>query len=136
MKIIQWVISFWCCFVSAILGFAQNSERFYNFSRRDGLASGSITSITQDRQGLVWIGTKQGLNRYDGAEFIHFHAGNSALTSNDVSSLFVDDFNQLWIGTFGKGVLRMGGLSLPEWHRVHPRVNPEAPLVRFSHRHT
>lgn len=87
--------------------FAQNTERFYDITRRDGLASGSITSIVQDQQGLIWIGTKQGLNRYDGTEFIHFHSGNSNLASNDISTLFVDVANNLWIGTFGNGLHRL-----------------------------
>lgn len=87
--------------------FAQNTERFYQITRRDGLASGSITSIAQDEKGLIWIGTKQGLNRYDGTEFIHFHTGNSNLTSNDISSLFIDGSNHLWVGTFGNGLHKL-----------------------------
>lgn len=38
----------------------------------DGLGFRSVTSITQDRQGLMWIGTRQGLNRYDGYRFTRF----------------------------------------------------------------
>ena len=38
----------------------------------DGLGFRSVTSITQDRQGLIWIGTRQGLNRYDSYRFTRF----------------------------------------------------------------
>ncbi len=38
----------------------------------DGLGFRSVTSITQDRQGLIWIGTRQGLNRYDSYQFTRF----------------------------------------------------------------
>lgn len=82
----------------------QNYERFYNLSRRDGLASGSVTSIVQDTKGLIWIGTKQGINRYDGHDFKHYHTGNSQIVSNDISSLLVDYLGQLWIGTNGGGL--------------------------------
>ncbi|MEM9894903.1 MAG: response regulator [Bacteroidota bacterium] len=86
---------------------AQISERFYNITRRDGLASGSITAILQDQRGIIWIGTKKGLNGYDGSKFEHYHTGNSNVTSNDISSLAIDDANILWIGTFGDGLHQM-----------------------------
>ena len=38
----------------------------------DGLGFRNVTAITQDKQGLMWIGTRQGLNRYDNYRFIHF----------------------------------------------------------------
>ena len=97
-----------CQFVLFLnLSFAQDQMRFHNISRRDGLASGSITSIVQDQQGLIWIATKQGLNRYDGTEFIHYHAGNSKINSNDISELVVDKAGHLWIGTFGSGLYQL-----------------------------
>ncbi len=95
------------CSVVLSSGYSQNTERFYNISRRDGLASGSITAITQDHQGLMWIGTKHGINRFDGTEFIHFHTGNSELTSNDISSLLIGNKNWLWVGTYGNGVHKL-----------------------------
>lgn len=82
----------------------QNHERFYNITRRDGLSSGSVTSMVQDAKGLVWIGTKQGVNRYDGHDFVEYHTGNSSLRSNDVSTLLVDQGERLWIGTNGGGL--------------------------------
>lgn len=38
----------------------------------DGLGFRNVTAITQDHQGLMWIGTRQGLNRYDSYQFTHF----------------------------------------------------------------
>ncbi|NQZ78466.1 MAG: hypothetical protein HRT61_20500 [Ekhidna sp.] len=84
--------------------YAQATDRFYNISRRDGLASGSITAIIQDKKGLIWLGTKKGLNRYDGSKFVNFHTGNSELGSNDISTLSIDNEGKLWIGTFGGGL--------------------------------
>lgn len=93
--------------ISCATVFSQSQDRFYNLTRRDGLATGSVTSIVQDRHGLIWIGTKLGLNRYDGIEFIHFSAANSALKSNDISALTIDEDGLLWIGTSGSGLYKL-----------------------------
>ncbi|MEM0940644.1 MAG: ATP-binding protein [Bacteroidota bacterium] len=82
----------------------QGSERFFNLQRRDGLSSGAITSLAQDKQGLIWIGTKHGVNRYDGHDFKHYHTANSSIRSNDISSLLVDYSGNIWIGTNGGGL--------------------------------
>ncbi len=97
-----------CHFIFSLsICFAQDQLHFYSISLRDGLASGSVTSIVQDHQGLIWVGTKKGLNRYDGSEFIHYHTGNSEITSNDISKLLIDDSGHLWIGTIGSGLYLM-----------------------------
>lgn len=101
------LLFFFVFFIELAAGYAQSHERFYNLSRRDGLTSGSVTSIVQDEQGLIWIGTKQGINRYDGHDIVHYHTGNSGITSNDISELLVDFFGQLWIGTYGGGLHQM-----------------------------
>lgn len=110
--------------LTVLLCSAQASERFYNLSRRDGLASGSITAILQDQRGIIWIGTKKGLNGYDGSEFEHYHTGNSQITSNDISSLAIDDANYLWIGTFGDGLHQMH-LATKKIKKVESKVIAE-----------
>ena len=86
---------------------AQNAQRFVDFGIRDGLSSGSVTSIVQNGKGLIWIGTKQGFNRYDGHDIIQYHSGNCAVESNDISALHVDIQDRLWIGTYGGGLYRL-----------------------------
>ncbi|MEQ8240401.1 MAG: two-component regulator propeller domain-containing protein, partial [Cyclobacteriaceae bacterium] len=84
--------------------FGQASKRFYAIGTADGLSSGSITSVVQDKTGFIWIGTKNGLNRYDGHDFITYNTSNSALSSNDISSLFIDSSQRFWLGTTGGGL--------------------------------
>ncbi|MFT6867926.1 MAG: signal transduction histidine kinase/DNA-binding response OmpR family regulator [Cyclobacteriaceae bacterium] len=101
------ILTFLFILISINFAHGQNNERFYNISRRDGLSSGSVTSIVQDLKGLIWIGTKQGITRYDGHDFLQYHMGNSQISSNDISSLLVDFSGQLWIGTNGGGLYHL-----------------------------
>lgn len=71
-------------------------------SSRDGLPHNSIFAIHQDHRGFLWIGTADGLGRYDGYEFVTYRsvAGDStSLASNMVRSILEDETGHLWIGT-------------------------------------
>ena len=73
----------------------------------DGLPQGSVQAITQTRDGYLWVGTRDGLGRFDGVKFIVFHTENSpGLESNDIRAFHEDRLGQLWIGTFNGGVSR------------------------------
>ena len=50
---------------------------FYNLTTSNGLSQASITSIYQDSSDYIWIGTKNGLNRYNGFEFEIYNKGFS-----------------------------------------------------------
>ncbi|HYT60390.1 MAG TPA: two-component regulator propeller domain-containing protein [Haliangiales bacterium] len=72
-----------------------------------GLPQGSVQAITQTSDGYLWIGTRDGLARFDGVKFTVFQAENSpGLESNDIRTLYEDRAGQLWIGTFNGGVSR------------------------------
>lgn len=63
---------------------------------------GETTTMLQDHQGFVWMGTRSGLHRYDGYQFKHFrHSRNESdsLPHDSVISLFEDQQNRLWVGT-------------------------------------
>lgn len=81
------------------------SAQDMNFSRltiNDGLSQNTIYSIFQDRTGFVWIGTEDGLNRFDGYEFKiyrHLHYGKNDIRSNQVNSIYENDEGNLWIAT-------------------------------------
>ncbi|RHW76121.1 ligand-binding sensor domain-containing diguanylate cyclase [Colwellia sp. RSH04] len=75
---------------------------FRRFSVKDGLPSVYINTIFQRSNGIMWIGTKGGLTRFDGQNMSnYFYIPNKAnsLNSNDITSLFEDEKNQLWVGT-------------------------------------
>ncbi|MBI2840597.1 MAG: histidine kinase [Acidobacteria bacterium] len=73
----------------------------------DGLPVNSVQAIRQARDGYLWIGTQEGLVRFDGARFTVFDSANTAaITNNYFTSLLVDREGGVWAGTFGGGVVR------------------------------
>ena len=67
-----------------------------------GLSHTQINDILQDRQGFVWFATRNGLDRYDGFDLIHYKKEANPpfqISDNLVLDLFEDDRGCLWIGT-------------------------------------
>ncbi len=97
------LVLLYLCAFSANLK-AQSQFTFNNLTSSEGLSNGSVTAIAQDQEGFIWLGTKNGLNRYDGLEFKVFDKSNSALMVNDISTLLTNRKGQLWVGTIGGGL--------------------------------
>nr|WP_320126266.1 two-component regulator propeller domain-containing protein [uncultured Shewanella sp.] len=72
-----------------------------SFGVPQGLSQSTVTSIVTDNDGYIWIGTLNGLNRFDGKEFKHFYADNSTsgLPSSFIRSLLITEEGDLLIGT-------------------------------------
>lgn len=90
-------------------GYAQKRVEFTHFTTRDGLSKSYVKTILQDHEGFLWLGTPDGLNRYDGYGF-HVYREDShqphSLSGNEISTLLEDQHQQLWIGTNGGGLNR------------------------------
>ncbi|MEO6707098.1 MAG: two-component regulator propeller domain-containing protein [Ginsengibacter sp.] len=90
--------------VVSTICFAQNDSYYFkNYQVQNGLSSNTITTILQDKKGFMWIGTRNGLNRFDGNTFKIFHnvlSDAQSLGSNSIFSLFEDDKEKLWVGTY------------------------------------
>ena len=83
--------------------------RFEHLTLDDGLSQSNVLTVLQDSQGLMWFGTENGLNRYDGYEFQYFtrERGNpDALGSDFIFAIREDLSGDLWIGTNGGGLAR------------------------------
>jgi ligand-binding sensor domain-containing protein/signal transduction histidine kinase/DNA-binding response OmpR family regulator len=73
----------------------------------DGLPQNSIQALLQTKDGYVWIGTQEGLVRFNGLEFKVFNKANTdAIRHDDIRVLYQDRDGALWIGTFGGGLVR------------------------------
>ena len=80
---------------------------FKSFSEENGLSGSNINCVLQDRKGFVWIGTDNGLNRFDGNDFKIFKQqfnDENTLSDNTIWALCEDDKGNIWIGT-KQGVL-------------------------------
>ena len=72
----------------------------------NGLPQNTVQAIAQTPDGYIWIGTQEGLARFDGVKFQIFDKQNTPqLNSNDIRSLFVDGSGVLWIAT-SSGLIR------------------------------
>lgn len=85
---------------------------FQNWQVEGGLPQNSVLSIAQTADGYLWLGTEEGLARFDGVRFVNFDSANSPLRSNLVRSLLVDHQGTLWIGTGGGGLSQYRGGKL------------------------
>ena len=84
--------------------------RFEHLTIEDGLSQNVVYAVLQDRRGFVWMGTKDGLNRYDGYAFTvyrHDPFDGATLPSNYVTALLESADGYLWVGTLDGGVARL-----------------------------
>ncbi|MES2652493.1 MAG: two-component regulator propeller domain-containing protein [Bacteroidota bacterium] len=99
--------------------FAQlNDQLIKNIGVAQGLSNNVVNSLYQDRFGFIWMGTYDGLNRYDGYSFKIFRNkwdDENSLINNHITALSGDDQNRIWIGT-------QKGISLFDYSnsRIHP----------------
>jgi len=80
---------------------------FTHLTMADGLSQSSIQCMVQDETGFIWLGTEEGLNRYDGFRFRIFraeHEEQGGLPSSDIASLALGE-EVLWVGT-SRGLCR------------------------------
>ena len=82
-------------------GYAQ-SLNFDHLTPEDGLSESTVLAITQDAEGFMWFGTREGLNRYDARKIKVYRndpEDSTTLSDNFIYSLLWDRRGRLWIGT-------------------------------------
>lgn len=103
--------------------FAQSNLQFEHVSAEYPLSNDAVYAITQDRHGFIWIGTEDGLNRFDGNEMVVFRhnpADPGSISFNWLRSLHEDSTGRIWVG-------HNNGLD-----RLDPQSNSFQPLLEME----
>lgn len=84
-----------------LISFGVSGQQFnyVHYSKEHGLAGNMAYSIAQDRAGFIWIGTENGVSRFNGAEFTNFTTADG-LTDNEVLEVFCDSKGRVWFICF------------------------------------
>ena len=87
-----------------LIGNGQNIQKFEHFNSRQGLSQNTVFSIHCDSKGFLWIGTWNGLNRYDGHEFKVFqksyNQSQNQFTNNRIINIWEDKHEMIWMETY------------------------------------
>ena len=116
-----WLGSGWC--------FAAEKAQVY--FQRVGSETGPppevITAVLQDRDGFVWIGSREGLSRYDGETFVvyrHDPGDPASISDHSIRTIFEDRAGNLWIGTNSAGLNRLDRATGRFEHFRHDSGDP------------
>ena len=88
-------------FFGGIVQVVAENTLFYDSKQ---LTCDLITSICQDKDGFIWIGTDYGLNKFNGIQFTHYYNNpkdSTSLSDNSVKALMLDNEGTLWVGGIG-----------------------------------
>lgn len=113
LRIRIWAIFLGSMLMPAYLCIAQENIRFDRLSVIDGLSQSDVRCMTQDKFGFLWVGTRDGLNRYDGLQFHRYRRERNDSTSlqfNQIWSLATDPSGDIWISS-------TGGISIYDYRR-------------------
>lgn len=97
------VIAFILLFTAPLLWAQTNNYRFKHLSTNDGLSQSSVIAIEQDKMGQMWLGTRDGLNKYNGTSFKIYRndpKDSLSLSNSDILSLEEDKNGNIWVGTY------------------------------------
>ena len=125
MRVSYFAYSLVFCCCAAVSHSQQPSLYFQKLTTENGLSHNKINCILQDQRGFIWIGTDDGLNRYDGNKFIVFRnkpSDSSSLTGNIITDIIEDKEGVLWISTVD------GGLAKYDY-----RLPPRQQFQQFRH---
>ncbi|WP_299459426.1 two-component regulator propeller domain-containing protein [uncultured Microscilla sp.] len=110
MKYIFKITCIFLFFQSTLVVYGQPALQQMKFARltpKDGLSQNTINCVLQDKRGVLWFGTADGLSKYEGYQLRTYKTelGNqNSLSNNYVLCLYEDSAGYIWIGTYGGGL--------------------------------
>jgi signal transduction histidine kinase/ligand-binding sensor domain-containing protein len=93
-----------------LAAFSSSLPMSYSYRRldlKDGLSQSSVLSILQDKSGFIWMGTSDGLNRYDGTKFLNFMAAygsSKTIKGGPIFAMAEDNNGLIYVGSYGEGL--------------------------------
>jgi len=113
--------------------------RLTQISTEQGLNQSNVTSLLQDSDGYLWVGTYQGVNRYDGYRVTQLKSPNEILNNSSVSALFEDSLGLIWIGAepennyrLDKQKNQLNPLKLPTPATTQTSAEPDSESQAFQ----
>ncbi len=103
----RWLIKFWLV-LTGLVGWMEGSTaqpadyQFVRYNTEKGLSHNQVNCFLKDSRGFVWIGTANGVNRFDGYSFRvfkHDPADSTSISAHQVNALFEDPQGYIWINT-------------------------------------
>jgi len=131
-------IGYTLCLLFLLLGYnvvlAQNGKeiKFNHITPKDGLSQSSGHVIYQDKQGFMWFGTNDGLDRYDGYEMTAYQFDpddSTSISGNNINVIYEDKRGNFWVGTTGAG---LNLLNRDTGRFKHYKTNYQHPGVGIS----
>ncbi|MCG6118792.1 MAG: diguanylate cyclase [Aquimonas sp.] len=123
--------SLWCL-PSAVA--AGPDYRFERLGIDDGLSQAGARVVLTDRRGLVWIGTQEGLNRFDGYSIKAFQQepdNPNSLSDSNIQALHEDAAGILWVGTYTGGLNRYDPMTGRVQRFPYRPDDPSSPSDRW-----
>ncbi|HLP73175.1 MAG TPA: two-component regulator propeller domain-containing protein [Bacteroidales bacterium] len=112
VKEIAWL----CLFLFAVAAPVRSQKYFFdNYGVKQGLREQKVYTLLQDSHDYLWLGTANGLSRFDGKSFRNFTRADS-LAPGGVYSIFEDSLGYIWFGHLNGGITRFNG---QEFERVY-----------------
>lgn len=104
MRIIK-TISFALFFLYVPFFVHAQSPAFYHLSTAEGLSDNNVTACARDKNGILWIGTTEGLNSFDGNIITAYHKYKyPLLAGNKIENIIVDPENRIWIRSISNSI--------------------------------
>ncbi|TDH20657.1 hypothetical protein EXU57_21305 [Segetibacter sp. 3557_3] len=105
MKPIRFLIA--SIFFLSNAGAQLNPINFYRITNTEGLSQATVNVMYKDKQGFLWIGTDDGLNRFDGNRiktYYHDFLDTTTMAANEVYGICEDRYNRIWIAHYNAGI--------------------------------
>lgn len=101
-----WLLAFWL--LAGLPAGAESPFTVHSWSVEEGLPESAVISVIQSRSGYLWLGTLNGLARFDGNQFTIFRQNNTpGLMSDGIIYLYEDSHTNLWLGTVSGNILQI-----------------------------